>query len=348
MGTRHIVGTTLLLAVVLAVAGAPAAARESCDVPPAIAGTRPIPEGGGPTQVIVHLLLVDLRSIQDTEQSFEADIVMSLEWSDPRLVDGTVGASLANCRVAPAAVWTPDAVVLNERNVSTGLPKLVHIRPDGRISYTQRYMGDFTASFELRDFPFDTQELKLDVVSAGSSAEDVEFRIEPVGRDPSMKFSIADWTVGGFSVSYEPLVLPLAGRSIAHFVAATKVTRNHGFYILKVLIPLCLIVFMSWAVFWINPKYLPPQVGVSTSAVLTLIAFQFSLGYLLPRVSYLTLADRFLLGSSALVFGAFGEALLTSSLADRGREDLAKRIDRWARVLFPLAFAAVLVLSFLH
>ena len=69
---------------------------------------------------------------------------------------------------------------------------------------------------------------------------------------------------------------------------------------------------MSWAVFWINPRYLPAQVGVSTSAVLTLIAFQFSLGYLLPKVSYLTRADRFVMG-----FGITGVSRLRRSAVDR-------------------------------
>ena len=122
--------------------------------------------------------------------------------------------------------------------------------------------------------------------------------------------------------------------------------RPRGFFLIKVLLPLCLIVCMSWAVFWMNPKYLPPQIGVSTSAVLTLIAFQFSLGYLLPRLSYLTRADRFVMGSAVLVFGAFGEALLTSSLADRGQNERALKIDGIARWVFPIGFLIVLVISF--
>jgi len=112
-------------------------------------------------------------------------------------------------------------------------------------------------------------------------------------------------------------------------------------------VPLSLIVMMSWAVFWINPKHLAPQIGIATSAVFTLIAFQFSLGYTLPRISYLTQADVFVMGSMTLVFLAFGEAVLTGRLADKERLTLAQRIDRQARWLFPLAFVAVISWSFL-
>lgn len=103
---------------------------------------------------------------------------------------------------------------------------------------------------------------------------------------------------------------------------------------------------MSSAVFWINPRHLAPQIGIATSAVLTLIAFQFSLGYLLPRLSYLTRADRFVMGSMALVFLAFGEAVCTGFLADKDRQALALKLDRAARLLFPLGFLIVLAISF--
>ena len=85
---------------------------------------------------------------------------------------------------------------------------------------------------------------------------------------------------------------------------------------------------------------------MSTSAILTLIAFQFSLGYMLPRLSYLTRADRFLIGSTLLVFLAFGEALRTSYLANRGLESRAVKIDRISRVLFPTLFVLLLIVSF--
>jgi hypothetical protein len=39
-----------------------------------------------------------------------------------------------------------------------------------------------------------------------------------------------------------------------------------------------------------------------------------------------------------LVFSALGEAVLTSRLAKDGREALALRIDRWARIVYPLLF----------
>jgi hypothetical protein len=102
---------------------------------------------------------------------------------------------------------------------------------------------------------------------------------------------------------------------------------------------------MAWTVFWLDPSQLGPQLGVSTASVFSFVAFQVRLAELLPGVSYLTRIDRFILGSTALVFLAFGEAILTGTLAASGRTELARRIDRWARWVYPALFAVVLYVT---
>jgi hypothetical protein len=119
------------------------------------------------------------------------------------------------------------------------------------------------------------------------------------------------------------------------------VQRHAEFYLSKVILPLAFIVLMSYLVFYIDPELLPPQVGLSTASVLTLIAFQFSLGYYLPRVAYLTRLDKFLMGSTVMVFTALTLAVLTGALARKGKKDVAGILERRMRWVFPLAFLAV-------
>ena len=120
------------------------------------------------------------------------------------------------------------------------------------------------------------------------------------------------------------------------------VEREVSFYVWKVFIPLCLIVFVSWAVFWIDPAQLATQCGIGTAMMLTIIAFLLSLQNILPRINYLTRMDHFVYISLGFVFLAFVEGLLTSSFAARGRGALARRLDNWARFIVPLAFFSVI------
>jgi hypothetical protein len=103
---------------------------------------------------------------------------------------------------------------------------------------------------------------------------------------------------------------------------------------------------MSWAVFWIDPKQVGPQIGVATTSLLTLIAYRFLLGGIVPRVSYLTRLDIFILGSTILVFLALVEAVVTGQLGSRDKERLALRIDRWSRLAFLVVFLGVIAFAF--
>jgi hypothetical protein len=80
--------------------------------------------------------------------------------------------------------------------------------------------------------------------------------------------------------------------------------------------------------------------------MLTLIAYQFAFSNMLPRISYLTRADRFTVCSSVIIFLALVEATSTSALARIGKTELAHSIDKISRVLFPLSFIGVVLFAF--
>ena len=75
---------------------------------------------------------------------------------------------------------------------------------------------------------------------------------------------------------------------------AQRYTTN---YVLKIILPLFMIVAMSWIVFWINPEQAGTQIGVATTSMLTLIAYRFMVGGTMPPVPYLTRMDYFIFGS---------------------------------------------------
>jgi len=107
-----------------------------------------------------------------------------------------------------------------------------------------------------------------------------------------------------------------------------------------------MIIFMSWTVFWLDPRLLATQVGLSASVIVILTIFQLNLGNYLPKISYLTRMDRFVLGALILVFLALVETVTSGALAEAGKPGLAKKIDQWARIVFPIAFIFVLAFAF--
>ena len=82
--------------------------------------------------------------------------------------------------------------------------------------------------------------------------------------------------------------------------------------------------------------------GIQLAALL-MIAFQFSLVGMLPRVSYLTRIDLFLFGATMLVFLALGEAVFTSRIARADPASKAQTIDFHARWSYALLFVLLLI-----
>jgi hypothetical protein len=80
--------------------------------------------------------------------------------------------------------------------------------------------------------------------------------------------------------------------------------------------------------------------------MLTLILFQCNLSGFVPKISYFTRVDQFSVGSIILVFFALVEAVLTSTFAGIGKQELSRRIDRWARFVFAVLFLANFAVAF--
>jgi hypothetical protein len=103
---------------------------------------------------------------------------------------------------------------------------------------------------------------------------------------------------------------------------------------------------MSWCVFWISPELCGPQIGLSATSMLTLIAVIFATTNLVPELEYFTLPDLFIGGSTIFVFLALLESLTITCLVSGDRKKLARSIDVKSRVVFPLVFLMLIVVIF--
>jgi hypothetical protein len=126
-------------------------------------------------------------------------------------------------------------------------------------------------------------------------------------------------------------------------VFSLDVKRDTSYFKYKVILPLVLIVMMSWMVFWIDPSLVATQISVSVTAMLTIIAYRFALAGLIPRLAFLTSLDYFVLVSTLAVFICMIEVLYTAHLATSDQLKKARQIDRHARWVLPLIFVGLAV-----
>jgi Neurotransmitter-gated ion-channel ligand binding domain/Neurotransmitter-gated ion-channel transmembrane region len=311
----------------------------SAAVPDDVSGTRPN-AGNTATEISVGLYLIDMSRVNGADQSFTADLFILLRWHDPRLE----GAFEATQRVSLETVWHPRLQILNQRVISTTFPEQAEITPDGTVITRQRYFGTFSAPLDLHDFPLDKQRFSVRMVVPGYGTDEVRLVPESTELAGSMRaetFSIADWDLGAIDAGPEPYRVTTAGREISGYRLAFDGRRHIGFWAGKAFISVFIIVAMSWIVFWVDPKHVGPRLSVTVTAMLTLIAYRFLLAQMLPRLSYLTLMDYFLIGSTLLVLLAVIEVAATTRAMDRDHGRRAQQINTHSRWFFPTIFASM-------
>jgi hypothetical protein len=301
---------------------------------------------GEPTEVRVGIYVIDVDEIDSAQQSFAASVYYEVRWNNPFLRHKGPSPMLRQI----GEIWNPRVTIISEQMAWRAFPESVEIQPDGEAVYRQKVWGRFSQPLELRNFPLDRQILSIHIVAAGLSEEHVKMvSLARDGRESSgiaPSFSLPDFDVLSWKAEPAAYYPRAEGPGVAGFRMQIEVGRRTHYFILKVIIPLCLIVIMSWLPRWIDPEQTGVNVGISTTAFLTLVAYLFAITVLLPRVSYITRMDRFILLSTLMVFGALMQSVGNTALIRHKKKALVERIDRWSRVVYPLLLIAVLAYSF--
>jgi hypothetical protein len=281
----------------------------------------------------VKMVLLDIDEIDNVKQSFTANLAFSMSWQDK----GLAHAGPDSISKPLTDIWYPSVQILNQQRLVSTFPKSAEVLPDGTIIYRQRYWGNFSQPLDLKSFPLDAQKLTLTLANVGFGMQSI--RLFPSSSSGiSDQFSMPDWKVTGWDFVAMNLPIEEDAEPVKGMVFSLDVQRDTSYFKYKVILPLVLIVMMSWMVFWVDPSLVASQISVSVTAMLTIIAYRFALAGLLPRLPFLTSLDYFVLVSNVAVFLTMIEVLYTAHLATHDQLEKARRVDRHARWIMPLAY----------
>jgi hypothetical protein len=152
----------------------------------------------------------------------------------------------------------------------------------------------------------------------------------------------------GTSLSVRDRAASHAGRRgvSSAFIVGIDVQRESFYANRLVIIPLVVIVLLSFSVFWMHRSSLGDRLSVSFIGILTGVAYQIVMSDLLPHISYVTLMHGFLNLSFLTMCGTVVVNLVVGNLDQRGKGELGDRIDRRCRWGFPLAYFGLMLVLF--
>jgi len=172
--------------------------------------------------------------------------------------------------------------------------------------------------FDLKNFPFDKQILNLElrpyysidfnkngdwdypIISLINAKKNVYYDLNNYKKENFLK----EWTISNINITnelnYDVAASPLDPDVIETHVndfLSIKITvdRNTNYFIFKIIIPVFLILAIAWSVMWIPPNQVESRLTTSIVALLALIAYNFVFNEDIPKLSYLTSLDRYIL-----------------------------------------------------
>ena len=303
---------------------------------------------GEPTIIEIGVYVIDIDEIDDVNQRFSVDVFLAGRWRDPRLALPE-GERKGQMRfMSLDEVWTPRVLLLNDRGLSLKLREGVEVDDLGNVKFQNRLSGELSADLQFQEFPFDKQQLPIDIVSYEYTTDEVRFAPSPAMVGELRDFSIEGWHLEVLEPEVGVFVVPSDGSELPRLTYLIEAERDSDYYALTMLVPMGLIIFMAWTVFWLQPSMVPPRIAISTASIFSLIALGVSIRLGLPKISYLTKADIFVLGCTLMVFLALGVAVLGSRWANSDRMEQALKANAISRWVYMLLFFIVALAAFYH
>jgi neurotransmitter-gated ion-channel len=305
----------------------------SCPAPESFSLTRPDPPGT-PTLVGLAVQFQDVLALSDVEQTVTADLYLILRWLDPRLADSHRGDGSVDCTASLKPVWTPAIEPENLRSRQRFYDDRFLLNARGIVTLARRLLVRVAQPMDFTDFPFDRHTWTFRVWPVYSNSAELVFYALPGTSGPE-KPTIQGWRID--PPHAETAITPRSNRlgTFARFDALLDLRRLPAFYAWKLGLPLLLIGLMAYLVYFIPPAMVPQQIALGMTAILTAVAYMFALNSSLPKIGYMTHADRLFVGVITLAFLSLVKGVVTVALQPGERMPLVAVVDRAGRWLYP-------------
>ncbi len=286
----------------------------------------------GPVEVKIGLYINDIQSIDLTSYSFVADVYVWFRDSDPALDPGQTFEWMN--------MFAPDD------HVQTAIYDTPQAQPDGSEYQVFRHQGPFAAKFSIKKYPFDAHTLSIEIEDREYDAGNIVYVADEVAMNPEIQlpgFIIGSPTLQIVNRPYPTAFGDLANPQPAPYsraVVTLPISRPMMSGIIKALLPVFIVVLVAAAALLLNPAHVEARVGLSITALLTLVALQFNATAGLPDVGYLLMLDQFYLASYAFVLLVVAMLVRTTGKEDEAQVSGAEAMTRGGPLT---AFLAVLL-----
>lgn len=249
--------------------------------------------------VQTRVVFLKLSDIDTVKEQFAADVFVESRWREKSLDHGK-----ENDNMDFSKYWHPKLIVQNVISTSKdNVWKTLEFGKNGEafIVEKRRIKGIFTENLELQDFPFDLQDLSI-VLTSEHPVEELEI-IEDDEHLSSIIVSCfvdeQEWELREFVESEIRKVSKefTGSKNVVYpfLVFKTLAMRRAGFFVWNIILIMTIISSLSFATFAVDRSLPQNRLQLAFTLTLTGVTFRFVTNQQLPKISYLTRLDKYIL-----------------------------------------------------
>lgn len=260
---------------------------------------KPISTGtvdSGPAKVMVQATVRRIFNVDTVVQTFGCQLVIRMMWRLP--ATETVPDEIDTD-------WKPNWIPkyrFRRLMASTGYTSHFDLKEINGVFYVQAefdHIVEIYEQFELDSFPVDVQDLGIEIVSV-QHTDTLKWLPWPNDAQPVVilvesMVALKDFVL----VDKIPIVHQLTTIHLEHdacaLISQVKVRRKAQHYVLNVAVVMCAITGFTLCAWGVHPADVPSRLVVDLIMLLTAISFKLVLAPLLPKVSYMTLMNAYVL-----------------------------------------------------
>lgn len=263
-----------------------------------------------PVTIDLRLFICSIESINTLRQELVCEFLLSANWLEK--LDVCKMDDKGN--VSWESMWDPRIYFPNAVEMKSSINKRIictdNVKKTVMIQWSYRVKGRFKCPFDITTFPFDDQVLRIHVSSYWSNRV-IRFRQElSIGNNISSALAnFADggqWELQTYILS--DVVEPGDGGAFSKeikeplFQFHVHARRKYNYYLWNIAAMVNMISFLAFTSFAIKRSDTGKRLSVSLTLLLTVVAFKNFVSSILPKVSYLTLMDKYVLFNVAFIF----------------------------------------------
>ncbi|CAD5124063.1 DgyrCDS12366 [Dimorphilus gyrociliatus] len=257
-------------------------------------------------EVYIRVVFLKLGEIDTLKEKYAADVFFQARWREERFDNKD---EIEEDDIVWDEYWSPKLSIENLLNSTLmDVWRLVEKDENGHAYITEKHRinGTFAESLELNEFPFDTQDLTIKVITERSEAE-VQLCADKHEISSVNNQSFVDeqeWRLHSAVMTWNVVTAKVyKNRRHKHpaLCSACKVTRRPEFFIWNILVVMMFICSLAFATFTVDYKLPQNRLQLTFILLLTTVTFKFVVNQSLPKISYLTYLDKYILTSMTIL-----------------------------------------------